>query len=335
MNPKISIIIPVYNSEHYLEKCLDSVFRQSYTDYEVIIVNDGSVDNSLSICKQYSTKSNKFLLIDQKNQGVDSARNNALDICTGDYVTFLDSDDFADADWLQGFADAVNQYPMCDMVVEGLLVDYEYHIKNVVIDNNIYIGKDIISAYRRWKGSYIEGFLFNKLYKRSIITDKNIRFEYTLKEDLLFNLKFLLYSDSVVSSSVSSYHYLQRGAQSLIHKRYPIPYMERLITGLKNAGVALAQKYSDDSFRSDVIEEYMLSYSVMILSMYRKNTLIIERNDRIQYIKEYQRIRRENNTILIRIGGMVKRILTLVMMAPPCIVDFFFSVAIQKNPYIR
>lgn len=335
MNPKISVIIPVYNTDLYLGKCLDSIFRQSYTNYEVILVNDGSVDNSLSICKRYSAKSDKLLLIDQKNQGVDSARNNALDICTGDYVTFLDSDDFADADWLQGFADAVNQYPMCDMVVEGLLVDYEYHIKNVVIDNNIYIGKDIISAYRRWKGSYIEGFLFNKLYKRSIITDKNIRFEYTLKEDLLFNLKYLLYSNMVVTSSVSSYHYLQHGAQSLVHKRYPIPYMKRLITSLKNAGVALAQKYSDDSFRSNVIEEYMLSYSVMILSMYRKNTLISERNDRIQYIKEYQRIRRENKTILIRIGGIVKRILTSVMMAPPCMVDFFFSVAIQKNPFIR
>lgn len=335
MNPKISVIIPVYNTALYLENCLDSILRQSYTHYEVIIVNDGSVDNSLSICKRYRAKSDKFLLIDQKNQGVDSVRNNALDICTGDYVTFLDSDDFADADWLQGFADAVNQYPICDMVVEGLLVDYEGHINHVVIDSNLYSGKDIISAYRRWKGSYIEGFLFNKLYKRSIITDKNIRFEYTLKEDLLFNLKFLLYSNTVVSSSVSSYHYLQRGAQSLIHKRYPIAYMERLITSLMIAGVSLAQKYTDESFRSSVVEEYMLSYSVMILSMYRKKTIICERNDRIKYIKEYQRIRRENKTVLVRTGGMVKRIFTLVMMAPPSMVDFFFSVAIQKNPYIR
>lgn len=331
----ISIIIPVYNSELYLKKCLDSVCRQSYTDYEVIVVNDGSVDNSLSICEQYRAKLGKFKLINQKNQGVASAKNNALDFCTGNYITFLDSDDFVDADWLQGFADAVNQYPTCDMVVEGILIDYGDYINHVVIDSNQYSGKDIIQAYRRLKCSYIEGFMVNKLYKRSIIMDKKIRFEYTLKEDLLFNLKYLLYSNTVVTSSVSSYHYLQHGAQSLVHKRYPIPYMKRLITSLKNAGVVLAQKYADDSFQNDVIEEYMLSYSVMILSMYRKNTLISERNDRIKYIKEYQRIRRENKTILIRIGGITKRFLSSIMLAPPCMVDFFFSVAIQKNPFIR
>lgn len=92
-NPKISIIIPVYNTEEYLEECFDSILAQTYQNFEVIVVDDGSTDNSGSICDEYAHKDERFKIIHKENGGVSSARNAALDVVTGDYVGFVDSDD--------------------------------------------------------------------------------------------------------------------------------------------------------------------------------------------------------------------------------------------------
>ena len=92
--PKISIIVPVYNVENYVSKCLDSIINQSYKNLEIIIINDGSTDKSGEICEYYSAKDDRMVLIHQKNQGVSMARNNALDIAAGDYIGFIDSDDW-------------------------------------------------------------------------------------------------------------------------------------------------------------------------------------------------------------------------------------------------
>ena len=92
--PLISVIIPIYNAEKYLSRCLDSVLEQDYDNYEVIMVNDGSSDNSLDICNQYVKKDKRFSVITQKNKGVSEARNTGLSAAKGDYLQFIDSDDF-------------------------------------------------------------------------------------------------------------------------------------------------------------------------------------------------------------------------------------------------
>ena len=99
--PKISIIIPVYNTSKYLKKCLDSVINQTYKNYNVIIVNDGSTDNSLDIIKEYMKKSSSIILINQKNMGLSMARNNAVKKVESDYFLFLDSDDYLDINALK------------------------------------------------------------------------------------------------------------------------------------------------------------------------------------------------------------------------------------------
>lgn len=92
--PKISIIVPVYNVENYVSKCIESIINQTYKDVEIIIVNDGSTDKSGDICDYYSKKDARIILIHQENQGLSMARNNALDIASGDYIGFVDSDDW-------------------------------------------------------------------------------------------------------------------------------------------------------------------------------------------------------------------------------------------------
>lgn len=99
-NPKISIIVPVYNVEKYLRRCLDSIVAQTFTDWECICVDDGSPDNSGKILDEYAVKDKRFVIIHKENGGVSSARNAGLDIARGEYVTFCDSDDWVEADWL-------------------------------------------------------------------------------------------------------------------------------------------------------------------------------------------------------------------------------------------
>jgi len=96
--PKITIIIPVYNTEKYVEKCIESIINQTYKNLEIIIVNDGSTDNSYNICKKYCEIDERIILLTQDNQGLSVARNNALDIATGKYVEFVDSDDWIELD---------------------------------------------------------------------------------------------------------------------------------------------------------------------------------------------------------------------------------------------
>ena len=329
MNPKISIIITAYNSEKFLTKCLDSIFNQSYCYFEVILVNDGSTDMTQQICKHYTAKHNNLTLINQNNEGVAAARNNALKACKGKYIAFSDSDDYVEPNWLQHFMNAIKENDECDLVVESITVDYENRADYVKIQDGIFINNEIMNAYLSLKEHHIEGFLFNKLYKKSIIEDRNIQFEYTLKEDLLFNLKYLFYASSIAIVSSTCYHYVQHGGISLIHKRYSADYMKNLITSLRDAAIVLADKYEDTNMRCHVQEEYLLSFSVLLYSMYQKEHGINDKRKRIKYIKEYQQLRRDYGNIRIHMGSNTKRAFATFMLLPPKFTDIIMKIAMM------
>ena len=101
MTEKITVIVPVYNVEHYLEKCLDSLINQTYKNLEIIVINDGSTDNSGEICQEYAQKDNRIVYIEKENGGLSDARNVGLDKMTGSYVTFIDSDDWVELDYVE------------------------------------------------------------------------------------------------------------------------------------------------------------------------------------------------------------------------------------------
>ena len=115
MNPSISIIIPVYNVESYLERCVDSVLAQTFEDFEVILVNDGSTDNSPEICDEYLTVDNRIKIIHKDNGGLSSARNSGLDIAKGRYIMFVDSDDWIERNMCQLLYDRIVNTE-CEMI---------------------------------------------------------------------------------------------------------------------------------------------------------------------------------------------------------------------------
>ena len=135
MNKKISVIIPVYNTSKLLRRCLDSVINQTYKNLEIILINDGSTDDSLSICKEYSQNDSRIILIDKENEGGGKARNAGLDRATGDYIAFVDSDDYIDPDMYSVLMNNLKTSE-ADISTCGRIVVREGAEKPDICDNN-------------------------------------------------------------------------------------------------------------------------------------------------------------------------------------------------------
>lgn len=193
MDKLVSIIIPVYNVEQYLSKCLDSLIEQTYTNIEIICINDGSPDNSQTILEQYAQKDERIKLISQKNAGVSAARNNGLQLAKGEYILFVDPDDWCETDLIEtaieGFED-----DEIDLVYWGSNIIVEREIS----DEEFYIHQRANSCRRNGKyeisGQLVKtltGRVSNKLFKAEILKNYNIKFpSCKCFEDLFFNLSY-------------------------------------------------------------------------------------------------------------------------------------------------
>ena len=208
----ISVIIPVYNVELYLDKCLTSVMAQSYRNLQIILVDDGSTDRSGQICDKYEGIDSRIIVIHQENRGVSSARNVALELAAGTYIVFVDSDDFLPEHSIEmrikniGFADMLVGN-ICNISVGGHLQKKEMLLDDRNISSNEllwYLFNENICGY--------QGFLFDKLFRLSIINKNQIRFDEHIKmnEDRIFIMKYLLCSGKVQFVSDNLYYYRQR-----------------------------------------------------------------------------------------------------------------------------
>lgn len=218
--PKVSIIIPVYNVEEYLDKCVQSAINQSLKDIEIILVDDESPDNCPQLCDEYAKKDSRIRVVHKKNGGLGFARNSGLEIATGEYVTFLDSDDFVELDTYENLyqivskdnADAIYYkldrfYNDKDTIVvthkEKNNVFYENQIKDLMLD---VIASDLSEkAEHKVNCSSCTG-----VYKLSIIKQNNVSFHSErelISEDLVFNLDFLKHSKQIVFNETEYYHY--------------------------------------------------------------------------------------------------------------------------------
>lgn len=120
----ISVIVPIYNSEKYLEQCLTSLVKQTYSDLEIILVNDGSTDSSMNICEKFKKEDDRIILINKENQGLVRARKDGARKATGEYITFIDADDWIDADTYDNLREFKS-----DIIAYGLVEEYGYKIK--------------------------------------------------------------------------------------------------------------------------------------------------------------------------------------------------------------
>lgn len=214
----ISIITPIYNSEKYLAKCIDSIRKQSHKNIEIILINDGSTDSSIDICKKYKREDNRIILIDKDNGGAAQARNEGLKIASGDYISFVDSDDCIEYNFISQLLINIEKYN-ADISVCNYFFDYGNQ-KLFVTDkpnfrkyNNIDAIKDILLD-----NSVLEDILCNKLFKRYLFTQNNILLpEGEIYEDTRTIYKLLYYARVIVFSNRPLYYYLQRPNSVMNH----------------------------------------------------------------------------------------------------------------------
>lgn len=228
INDLVSIIVPVYNAEKSIGFCLNSIASQTYQDIEIIIINDGSKDSSLEICKNYAEIDERVKIIDIPNGGVSNARNIGIENAKGAFIQFVDSDDVIAPEMTKKMVEQIKTYE-ADIVFCGMKiidVDQEYlqgKVANVFSSGKI--GKECVLNKKKFCEEFpkllfdtvlLEGPC-NKLYKNKIIKDDIIRFplDISLGEDFLFNIKYFEHSNKFVFTSEELYYYMQANTDSL------------------------------------------------------------------------------------------------------------------------
>lgn len=207
MQVPVSIIVPVYNAEKYLTRCLDSLINQTYPDTEMILVNDGSTDNSLEVCQKYQRTYPNIKVIDQANQGVSCARNAGIDAAAGEYICFVDADDCVEKNFIESLVQGVDD--KADIAVCGHdKICFNKVIQRVPRYNRLWDMQQI--QYRLFTDT---GFMvcYDKIYRSEILKRYGIRFAEHLKmsEDALFEMEYALHCQKAAYIPAALYHYIQ------------------------------------------------------------------------------------------------------------------------------
>lgn len=214
MNELISIIVPIYNSEKCLDKCICSIINQSYQNIEIILVNDGSRDNSLDICNKYAKKDFRIKVVDKKNEGVSIARNTGIKFSNGIYITFVDADDWIERDWIEKLykelkkanVDVIrgNYYKEND---NGIYGKGESFFKNKKLDNSNIIEKEL--AIKLILSGKLLSYVWLLLMKKSVLEQNKLLFntEISMMEDTLLYAELFWANTSIMCTDIFGYHY--------------------------------------------------------------------------------------------------------------------------------
>lgn len=263
---KISVIIPLYNAERTIKKCLNSVVNQSYSNIEIILINDGSTDLSLKICNDFASKDKRIIVIDKKNEGAVKARLDGINNSTGDYITFVDADDSINRKTFQllirelkkSSFDIIcfNSYKTLGKLSIIKRVGNTYYFEK----NDEYYGdeirKDLVAAWMY--GHPFPATLWGKIYKRELLNNigiysKDISFFY---DDLMTNFEVFLRADSVKLMNYPLYYYRYGGGSN----KYMPNFFEDVISTYK------VQKYIINNYYIDSIEDKYRGISIMLLN---------------------------------------------------------------------
>lgn len=270
---KISIIIPIYNSEASLQRCIESVINQTFSNWELILINDGSTDNSATICNKY--RNNKIKIINKKNEGVSVARNIGLEHATGTYITFADSDDYLEPYTFQTYVDEIkrNQPNIIKVGYFKEMWNGKQEIISTCVDYNL---NNTWDFYRILEKSFYYGFLWNMCIQKECIS--NIRFEQNINwcEDHIFSYQCYLNCQKMSILSIACYHYQIHKSGSLSDVRNPYIIQiasekERYWKLKLNSGVYLDIQRAIDN-------EYLYRLHTIVRLLYEYKSTYKERN---------------------------------------------------------
>ena len=220
----ISIIVPIYNVEKYLRQCLDSIMNQTYQNFECLLINDGSPDNSANICREYVDKDSRFKYFEKENGGVSSARNLGIEYSKGEYITFIDSDDWVDSDYLELLYMKINEYN-ADLAVltykQYSMNDgcFYLHVWEQDYYEKYYTGNELLNSLPDLE-SYDSTFnvSWGKLFKRNFLETATFNEQRIMGEDLEFNFKIYLQIKSCIYLNKALYNFRQHNLSTRARK---------------------------------------------------------------------------------------------------------------------
>lgn len=224
MNPTVSIIIPVYNAEDYLRRCVDSVLKQEYRDFELLLMDDGSKDSSGAICDEYGALDERVRVVHKENTGVSDTRNQGIAMAQGIYLQFLDSDDWITPDATKLLVRAAEEHD-CDLVIADFYRVVGNHVSRQGDIENTEVLSRTEYAERMMEdpADFYYGVLWNKLYRRELVERHGLRMNEQISwcEDFLFNLEYNLYAKTFYALQTPIYYYVKRKG-SLVSQSFSI-----------------------------------------------------------------------------------------------------------------
>lgn len=284
---KVSIIMPVYNKEAYVKKSIQSVINQSFKAWELIIIDDGSKDNSLSICKSF--KDDRIRVISVENGGASKARNLGLDCAKGEYITFIDSDDYVSSDYLE------NLYkPEYDFIISGVnkIKDCGEVFFSVVPWQKDYLKISEIAKtfYKEQSETGIFGYVAGKLFRRNIVVSNDIKFDHTinLAEDYDFYLKIYNKIKGIYFTDYIGYFYLENvQGMPMTVADSKIDFLKQII--IQQKAKKLLEKYNafdetDEDIFQSLISGYV--YTMLIMSKEMKYNQFKDKFKNIKMVAE-------------------------------------------------
>lgn len=212
MEPMVSIIVPVYNAEKYLRRCVDSILNQEYRDFELFLADDGSTDTSGTICDEYAKQDDRVKVIHKENTGVSDSRNVCLDRAKGKYIQFLDSDDWITSDATRLFVRMATEHH-CDMVIADFyrVVGERVSHKGDIEEDGVLTREEFAAHMMENPADFYYGVIWNKLYRRDLIEKYHLRMDANISwcEDFMFNLEYIRHAEVFYALNTPVYYYVK------------------------------------------------------------------------------------------------------------------------------
>lgn len=275
---KVSIILPIYNVDKYLSKCLDSILAQTYRDLEIILIDDGSTDDSAKICDEYAKHDKRIVVKHQKNGGVSAARNAGLELATSEFITFIDPDDYVDENHIETLVE-VQKRDNSDVVICAY--------NDIRLQNDLVFGTEALRRLLVLQRD-LDILIWNKLYRASLFKNNKIIYPVgRIHEDNLTTYKVLYFADKVTYIDANSYHYISRKGSITKANKLLIQLNER-----RNAAIEAIDFLKEDDSAID------FAYVSKILAEFRFIDCSIGGLIDKKFFKEYRREAFETEALL-------------------------------------
>ena len=280
---KISVIVPVYNSAPYIGACLDSILSQTHTDLEIIVINDGSTDESGALCDGYAAKDNRIHVIHQSNAGASAARNAGLEMASGDWITFVDSDDAIEPDMYEMLIELAQKH-QADVVHCGYKkIQFDGTAKDVQGTGELLVQDKWQAAECLLIGKSFTGSTWTKLYRKPLFDGIRFHAGLTINEDVLINAELFAKAQKLVFWDVTKYHYYER-EQSVTRTTNQMKIRQDCV----NVAQRILELYRATPVESCVARRLIY----MLLDMYRFCLLTDRRGTREERSLAHQKILR-------------------------------------------